>query len=103
MTRTLQGLSGKYTDDPDRNTKTNNILKYNRNTLFLYPPFMMDDSTTQDNNSPRKIVTKGDAMVNIIHALSDLSMVTSEMTFSVNHLKEFILDQITDGPKKKLF
>ena len=102
MTRTLHGVSGKYTDDQDHKTDTNNSLKYNTKTLLLYPPFTMADSTTQDNNSPRKIVTKDDAMVNI-NALSDLSMVTSEMTFSVNHLKEFILDQITDGPKKKLF
>ena len=102
MTRTLFGLSGKYTDDACRNTNTNNIIKYNRNTIFLLYQCTMDDSTTQENDIPKKINTKGDAMVNIIHALSDLSMVTSEMTLSVNHLKEFILDQIDEGPKRKI-
>ena len=56
---------------------------FDRNSAMADPP--------SDKKRPQKtIVTEGDRKNNIINALSDLGLVTAELTSSISHLKEFV-------------
>lgn len=56
-------------------------------------------SAYDEKLSSNKIVTQGDAKVNVVNTLSDLSMVTTEMPSTVGHLKEYVIEELDDGPK----
>ena len=53
------------------------------------------------SGSPTKpIVTEGDAKVNYISALGDLSIVTTELMNAINHLRDIVSEHVTNGTPK---
>ena len=51
---------------------------------------------------PKPIVTEGDAKVNIVDALGDLTLVTAQMSSAIAHLHDFVSDNLSDGTAKKI-
>ena len=50
----------------------------------------------------RNIVTKGDATINVINALGDINIVTSQLTSAINHLNDFVSETLKSGTEKRI-
>ena len=50
---------------------------------------------------PNKIVTEGDAKVNVVNALGDLSRVASWLSSTISHLKVFVSEKVENAMQKK--
>lgn len=50
----------------------------------------MADPPTGQKPPPKTIITEGDRKNNTINALSDIGLVTSQLTTTIAHLKEFV-------------
>ena len=62
----------------------------------------MTDPPSGPKPAVKSIRTEGDKKKNMINALSDLGLVTSELTSSINHLKDFVSDEVDEGGVKSL-
>ena len=61
----------------------------------------MADSPMKPKPGAGGIVTKGGRKINIVNALSDLGLVTTELKSSLANSKEFVSDELAnDGVKK---
>ena len=47
------------------------------------------------------IVTDGDAYVNILNALGDLSQVSNRISSTINHLSDFVVDNVKVSPQQR--
>ena len=54
------------------------------------------------DSPPKNIVTQGDAKVNTVDALSDLSLTTAQLSSAISHLHEFASENIDDGTVKRI-
>ena len=50
----------------------------------------------------RNIVTKGNATINVINALGDINIVTSQLTSAINHLNDFVSETLKSGTEKRI-
>ena len=48
------------------------------------------------------IVTDGDAYVNILNALGDLSQVSNRISSTINHLSDFVVDNVEVSPQQRI-
>ena len=62
----------------------------------------MADPPSSEKSPSKQIVTEGDRMVNMVDGLSDLALVTSQLKSSVEHLKEFVTDELEKGGVKNV-
>ena len=54
-----------------------------------------------DRQNNKAIVTKGDAIVNTIDALGDISHVASRLCSSIEHLHTFVTDKVSNPTQKQ--
>ena len=57
----------------------------------------MADPLTGQKPPPKTIITEGDRKNNTINALSDIGLVTSQLTTTIAHLKEFVGAELERG------
>ena len=57
----------------------------------------MADPPTGQKPPPKTIITEGDRKNNTINALSDIGLVTSQLTTTIAHLKEFVGAELERG------
>ena len=62
----------------------------------------MADPPTRDKTPPKKVITDGDRLVNMVEGLSDLALATSQLKSTIAHLKEFVSDELDSGGVKNV-
>ena len=51
---------------------------------------------------PKPVTTAGDSKVHLVGTLGDLGLVTSQLSSAIDHLHDFVSENISDGTHKKI-
>ena len=51
---------------------------------------------------PKPVTTAGDSKVHLVGTLGDLGLVTSQLSSAIDHLHDFVSENISDGTQKKI-
>ena len=76
------------------------LSKFEFNSAHFYQQTADCCDSTMSKSPPKPTVTEGDAKVNIVDALCDLTLVTAQMSSAIAHLHNFVSDNLSDGTAK---